>query len=64
MDTISKVGEKGVETVFSRNEKVRAMLPSGHDLYAESACMAGTRFSVIDAMALKSSVSTVSVCRW
>ena len=37
MDTISETAEEGFETVFSRNEKVRAMLPSGHDLYAESA---------------------------
>ena len=26
MDTLSEVGEEGVETVFSRNEKVRSML--------------------------------------
>ena len=27
MDTLSKVDAEGVETVFSRNEKVRSMLP-------------------------------------
>ena len=33
-------------------------------LYSERACMAVTKFFVIDAMASKSSVSTVSVCLW
>ena len=64
MDTISEVGEEGVKTVFSRNEKVRAMLKGMRVSYAESVCIAEKRFFVIDAMASKSSVSTVSVGWW
>ena len=32
MDTLSEVGEEGVETVFSRNEKVRSTLQGMREL--------------------------------
>ena len=57
---------EGQRVLFNYNRARRKIKGTrGRSLiYAERNCMAGTRFFVIDAMASKFSVSTVSVCLW
>ena len=49
---------------FFAERKGESEAPRYARLYAERDCMDGTRFFVIDAIASKSNVSTVSVCLW